>query len=145
MICVLNGRMDKKGVIERYIKQGNRNKIVICHESIEGLSFFNVGYAFAKALKGASRSVNGYNMLCSIIEKSYCFDNQLGKYLALDNINILFEPDLRLDFHSFLDSCSRNQCLIVKTEMQVIDGNLCYDGNLDGLSVSLKGLSYLTL
>ncbi len=137
--------MDKIGEIERYIKQGNRNRIVICHEIIEGLSFFNVGYAFARALKDATKSVNGYNLLCSIIEKFYCHDNQLGKYLALDNINILFEPDLRLDIHNFLDSYSRNQCLIIKTEMQVIVGNLCYHGNLDGFSVSLKGLSYLTL
>lgn len=102
--------------IKDYIAQNTRNKIVICRDSIDGLEFINVGYDLSKLL-----SKNGYNYeeaVNAILNKTI-HDETIGNYLALTNIAILFEPELKINVNDILDAYSKNQCLIIQSDLDI--------------------------
>ena len=113
--------------IKNYISQNTRNKIVICRDYIDDLQFINVGYDLSKLL---SKNSHNYEEAVSvIIDKTY-HDETIGNYLALSNIAILFEPELKINVSDILDTYSKNQCLIIQTDMEITNW------------VNLNGLSY---
>lgn len=112
--------------IKDYIAQTTRNKIVICRNSIDGLEFINVGYDLSKLL--SKNSYNNEEAVSAILDNT--FHNEIiGNYLALTNIAILFEPELKINVSDILDAYSRNQCLIIQTDQDILQRT-----NLNGLS-----------
>jgi hypothetical protein len=75
--------------IKNYITQNTRNKIIFCHESIDGLKFVNVGYDLSQLL---SKNSYNYEEAVSAILDNTNHNESIGDYLALTNIAILFEP-----------------------------------------------------
>lgn len=112
--------------IKDYIAQNIRNKIVICRDSIDGLDFINVGYDLSKLL--SKNSYNYEEAVSAILDKTF-HDETIGNYLALTNIAILFEPELKINISDILDAYSKNQCLIIQTDIDIPQWT-----NLDGLS-----------
>ena len=112
--------------IKDYIAQNIRNKIVICRDSIGGLQFINVGYDLSKLL--SKNSYNYEEAVSAILDKTF-HDVTIGNYLALTNIAILFEPELKINVSDILDAYSTNQCLIIQTDMDITKWT-----NLNGLS-----------
>ena len=110
-----------------YIAQATRNKIVICSESIDGLEFINVGYDLSKLL---SKNSYNYEEAVSVILNNTFHNETIGNYLALTNIAILFEPELKINVSDILDAYSKNQCLIILTDIDITKWT------------NLKGLSY---
>ena len=102
--------------IKDYIAQTTRNKIVICRDSIGGLKFINVGYDLSKLL--SKNSYNYEEAVSSILDETF-HDETIGNYLALTNIAILFEPELKINVSDILDAYSKNQCLIIHTDMDI--------------------------
>jgi hypothetical protein len=113
--------------IKNYISQNTRNKIVICRDYIDDLQFINVGYDLSKLL--SKNSYNYEEAVSVIVDKTY-HDETIGNYLALSNIAILFEPELKINVSDILDTYSKNQCLIIQTDMEITNW------------VNLNGLSY---
>ena len=112
--------------IKDYIAQNTRNKIVICRDSIDGLEFINVGYDLSKLL--SKNSYNDEEAVSAILDKTL-HDETIGNYLALTNIAILFEPELKINVSDIFDAYSKNQCLIIQTGMDITNWT-----NLNGLS-----------
>jgi hypothetical protein len=99
---------------------------VICRNSIDGLEFINVGYDLSKLL--SKNSYNNEEAVSAILDNT--FHNEIiGNYLALTNIAILFEPELKINVSDILDAYSRNQCLIIQTDQDILQRT-----NLNGLS-----------
>ena len=102
--------------IKDYIAQTTRNKIVICSDSIDGLEFINVGYELSKLL--SKNSYNYEEAVRAILYKTF-HDDTIGNYLALTNIAILFEPELKINVSDILDAYSKNQCLIIQSDFDI--------------------------
>ena len=51
-----------------------------------------------------------------------CKNEQIGEYLAIKNIGILFEPALHIDVKTILKKWSRDYVLIVKLEGEIQNG-----------------------
>ena len=112
--------------IKDYIAQTTRNKIVICRDCIGELEFINVGYELSKLL--SKNSYNYEEAVSAILDNT--FHNEIiGNYLALTNIAILFEPELKINVSDILDAYSRNQCLIIQTDLDITNWT-----NINGLS-----------
>ena len=112
--------------IKDYIAQTTRNKIVICRNSIDGLEFINVGYDLSKLL--SKNSYNYEEAVSSILDETF-HDETIGNYLALTNIAILFEPELKINVSDIFDAYSKNQCLIIQTDLDITNWT-----NINGLS-----------
>lgn len=112
-----------KQEVATYAKQDLRNKIVFSKQCIEGLEYLNVGLALAKMLLGKSLPSLAIQQLFSDAVKA---DENIGRYLAIFNIDILFEPDLKLDVGNLFDSYSKNQCLIIQADSENVLNNITH-------------------
>lgn len=128
--------------IAKYVKQNTRNKIVFCHGDIDGISFVNVGLILSQLLTDDESFANGYQLLCNRILNQHLYNSIIGDYIAIENIGILFEPELKLDLHNIMESFSHNQCLIIKSDAEINNENLYFLSSGDTAIILLSGLSY---
>ena len=135
--------MSGKEKIKQYISQVSRNKIIFCHEPITHLHFVDVGIELSSAIK-EQEEPSGYSNACKRIFEQTYNDEVVGPYLALSNWSILFEPDLKLDLRSVIESFSINKCLILLSN-GLIKGNhyLLMDDNR--FALNLQGLSFIEI
>lgn len=131
--------------IKEYVRQNTRNKIVFCRSRMQGLQYVDVGFALSLRLKTNENNSPVIDIVNQILNENIRNDAEIGYYLAIENIGILFEPELKLDVRSLIDSYSKNQCLVVLTDAEIDNGVLYFLEKSDGVSVSLSGLSFKEL
>lgn len=112
-----------KQEVVTYVKQDLRNKIVFSKQCIEGLQYLNVGLTLATMLRDNSLPSLAIQQLFSDAVKA---DQNIGRYLAVSNIDILFEPDLKLDVGNLFDSYSKNQCLVIQADSENVLSNITH-------------------
>ena len=112
-----------KQEVVTYVKQDLRNKIVFSKQCIEGLQYLNVGLTLATMLRDNSLPSLAIQELFSDAVKA---DQNIGRYLAVSNIDILFEPDLKLDVGNLFDSYSKNQCLVIQADSENVLSNITH-------------------
>ena len=112
-----------KQEVVTYVKQDLRNKIVFSKQCIEGLHYLNVGLTLATMLRDNSLPSLAIQQLFSDAVKA---DQNIGRYLAVSNIDILFEPDLKLDVGNLFDSYSKNQCLVIQADSENVLSNITH-------------------
>lgn len=138
-----------KAIIADYLAQTTRNRLVFCHERIEGLTFVNVGKALAESLvKQDLRS----SMIAFVAEEvldeilsSTKVDDEIGSYVALDNIGVLFEPDLAFNLKSVIDSASTNKVVIILSDGIIKSDRYYFLQEGDASFIDLHGLSYIEI
>lgn len=128
--------------ISNYLNQGTRNRIVFCRDSVIGIEFIDVGKEVAMLLNNMPTDSSSFETICKQVVGTPRNNDLIGKYLAIENIGILFEPELKLDVRSMLDCYSRNQCLIIKSDAIITNDILYFLSTSDNTRVSLQGLSY---
>ena len=128
--------------IVKYVKQNSRNKIVFCHEDIDGIRFVNVGFILSQLLNDEGNFENGYQLLSNSILNRTQYNELIGDYIAIENIGILFEPELKLDLCNILEYFSHNQCFIIKSDAEIKDDKFYFFIPEDSTSITLSGLSY---
>ena len=135
--------MSGKEKIKQFISQVSRNKIIFCHEPISNLHFVDVGKELSFVIK-EQEEPSGYSSACKRIFEQTYNDEVIGSYLALSNWIILFEPDLKLDLRSIVESFSINKCLILLSNGSIKENRyLLMDDNR--FALNLQGLSFIEL
>ena len=135
--------MSGKEKIKQFISQVSRNKIIFCHEPISNLHFVDVGKELSFVIK-EQEEPSGYSSACKRIFEQTYNDEVIGSYLALSNWLILFEPDLKLDLRSIVESFSINKCLILLFDGSIKENRyLLMDDNR--FALNLQGLSFIEL
>ena len=128
--------------IMSYLQQSTRNRIVFCHDDIDGVDFVDVGKEMALLLVGRQQNNTGLDAIYKLVLNKSRQCDSIGMYLAIENIGILFEPELKLDLRSLFNHYSKNQCLIVRTEAKIENDTLYFLDTSDNASINLQGLSY---
>lgn len=135
--------MSGKEKIKQYISQVSRNKIIFCHEPITHLHYVDVGKELSSAIK-EQEEPSSYSSACKRIFEQTYKDEVVGPYLALSNWSILFEPDLKLDLRSIIESFSINKCLILLSNGSIKEKRyLLMDENR--FALNLQGLSFIEI
>ena len=135
--------MSGKEKIKQYISQVSRNKIIFCHEPITHLHYVDVGKELSSAIK-EQEEPSSYSSACKRIFEQTYKDEVVGPYLALSNWSILFEPDLKLDLRSIVESFSINKCLILLSNGLIKEKSyLLMDDNR--FALNLQGLSFIEI
>lgn len=135
--------MSSKEKIKQFISQVSRNKIIFCHEPITHLHFVDVGIELSSAIKGQEEP-SGYSNACKRIFEQTYKDEVVGAYLALSNWSILFEPDLKLDLRTIIESFSINKCLILLSNGSIKEKRYLLMDD-DRFALNLQGLSFIEL
>lgn len=129
---------DIKQEIASYMKLSTRNRIVFGKQRIEGIQYLDVGKFVAGLLWSHSQATVSQRLL-SYPQKQ---DETFGPYLALENIGILFEPELKIDLRNLLDGLSKNQCLIIHSNAEISENTFWWLSSSDGISLSLQDFLY---
>lgn len=138
--------MDK---IDKYLKSQSRNKIVFYKQDIPGIEAIDVGKKISHEIKSiASDTKIGMKSLIIMDElftSSFSYNSEYGKYLAIHNLGILFEPELKTDFIQILDKYSSSNTLFVKWEGEIEDGFLNFLTKEKGQKIDIKNLSHIVI
>lgn len=138
-----------RNIISDYLVQTTRNRLIFCHEHIEGLSFINVGKTLAEGL--ASQNLRS-PMIAYIAEEILSdilsannIDAEIGPYVALDNIGILFEPELAFNLRTVIDNASTNKAVFIHSDGFINSDRFYFQQEGDSFSIDLQGLSYIDI
>lgn len=135
--------MSGKEKIKQFISQLSRNKIIFCHEPISNLHFVDVGKELSFVIK-EQEEPSGYSSACKRIFEQTYNDEVIGSYLALSNWIILFEPDLKLDLRSIVESFSINKCLILLSNGSIKENRYLLMDD-PRFALNLQGLSFIEI
>ena len=139
---------DKLRIVE-FLSQATRNRLVFCHEHIDGLLFTNVGKVLAESLKEENLrsqmvAYAAEDFLAEILSSTR-IDSVIGKYVALENIGILFEPELGFNLKSTLDNASTNKTIIICSDAFIKKNRLYFLQEGDNYTIDLNGLSFIEI
>ena len=136
-------------MIAQYIKSPSRNKVVFHKAPIDEINSLDVGLLLSEKIETFSSdkkiSIKVHFEIETIFNESIVANKEFGKVLALRNIGILFENDLKIDFNSLLDKYSRNNTLFIHWEGQIEKNILYFLRKGTGKKINIKNLSHIAL
>ena len=132
-----------------FINSQKRNKIVIHEDSLPGLHSIDLGKKLAYVLKPIVNHkrlpLKCLSLIVSILSTSIEEDKLYGKYLAIQNLGILLEPDLKLDLAYLLDNFSTSNTLFVEWEGEIEGDNLYFQTKHKGKKIDISHLSHIVI
>jgi len=122
-----------------------RQNLIISPEERDGFDYIDVGTLLAMAIKDSLNDGNlpaiAETSLNAIISNNIRQDSSIGKYVALKNIGILFEPQLHLNLASIFEQQSKNQTLIICAKGTIREKRFHFEED-ESCAINLSGLTY---
>ena len=141
-----NTQKNTKTEIADYVTQATRNCLVFCHKPVEGLHFVDIGKGLSEAIlqedlclpEVSYAAEDALAKMLSCVET----DASVGNYLALNNIGILFEPDLGFNVRNLFDRESIGKTLIICSPGTIRNNSFYFLSEKDGVAVDLSGIPF---
>lgn len=132
--------------INDFLNQNPKHKLVFTKNEPAGFIITDLGFEMANLLEGQSLpSVVATTTFDSLAAKEMNIHPVYGRYLAIKNIGILFEPSLRLNVRMLFESISHDTLLVVCSDGIVQNDTFHFIKPTDGFGISLSGLSFLVI
>lgn len=135
--------------ILNYINSKPRNKIVIHKYEVIGIHTIDIGLDLSKLIESFSTdknfSLKVQSILDNLLNSSVTNHNEFGKYISINNLGILFEPELKINFNTLLDQHSKDICLFVKWDGDISNDKLYFLTNKDGIEININNLSHIVV
>lgn len=142
-------QMDKSIEILSFLKTQSRNKIVFYRNSINDITEIDLGTELSQVLFNLNDltklpmkvSLELENML-----NTATIDHEIyGRTLAITNLGILFEPELKVDFNNLLEKYSNTNVFFVKWEGAIDNENLYFLSKEKGIKININKLSHIAI
>ena len=134
-----------------FINSASRNHLILKKGFIDGLEYMNVGLvvsAFIEDILSDRRlSMRTQDKINELFRNNTKRSESIGQYLALTNIGILFEPQLKIDIEGLFNRWSQNMTLVIDLGIGQFSDNLLYltaDSSRE-YSVSLEAINHIFL
>jgi len=135
--------------ITDYIKSQSRNKIIFHSQDFSDLQSVNVGLRITECIYNLNEPVRIAMRVSSeldgILNAAISQHDVFGRYLSIENIGVLFESELKLDFASLLQRYSQNNTLFVKWEGEIDTENIYFLSKENGIKINIKNLSHIAI
>ncbi len=141
--------MEPKDTVLDYLSSQSRNKIIF-HSGLHfGVETVNVGLRLSEAIYNFSDSstiaMQASTKLTEILNSAIMVHETFGRCLSIENLGILFEPELKVDFARLLDNYSQNNVLFVKWDGELDGHNICFLTKENGVKITITNLSHIAL
>lgn len=127
----------------------DRNKLVLHRDVIHQIESVDVGLLLAQIIyalpAGSNLSLRVWKQLKASLNDKYRFHQDYGRFLALKNPGILFEPELNLDVTALLADLSRNELLFLQWDGEIERDTLYFLSREHGIKLSIKHISHIIL
>jgi hypothetical protein len=122
-------------------------KLVLSNKELQGISYVDVGKLFSEKLQTEFSedkffAIKARERLVEIFNRSRITHESLGSYLALKNLGILFEPELKMNFIEFILSNTRDSVLILKWPGEIEANRIYFLSKANGIPVGLENINY---
>ncbi|MGV0956785.1 hypothetical protein ACTS91_10260 [Empedobacter falsenii] len=84
-------------------------------------------------------------LLDEIIVKNKIQHKEFGETIAIENIGLLLEPELKFNVEKFLSDYSQNNTLILKWEGEIDTNQLYFLTKNDNYKIDLNNLSHIVI
>lgn len=132
-----------------YLNGSSRNKLVISSEKIPGVNYMNVGKSLSNLLANSEQKSWNSMMIKSKISimftKSIEDHSEYGSILSIENIGILLESEVQINFRHFLEQYSSDVAIFLKWDGDYDDTTLFFLTKDNGIKISLNNLSYIKI
>ena len=134
--------------LKQYIPVGTRHKLLFTSHHPEGMEYVDMGallaYEIESSLLDRHLPLIADDAIENIIKNHVKHNHEIGNYIAIHNIGILFEPALHLDLHAKFSAWSKAYTLIIDCAEGTIKNNTFYlAGAIDqSYSIDLSDISY---
>ena len=142
-------QMDRSMEILSFLKTQSRNKVVFYKEGIKDITEIDLGTELSQVL------YNLYDLTklpmkvlheLEIIMNNATIEHELfGRTLAISNLGMLFESELKVDFSILLEKYSNTNTLFVKWEGKIDNENLYFLSKEKGIKTNIKNLSHIIM
>ena len=133
--------------VRKYLSSDSRNKIVVHQSRIPGIHYGNVGYDLSSDLTNCIQKGNitmkTLDALDQLLEGYVVPDNCIGKYIAIENLGLLFEPELKIDLTQLLSKYSKFHPIFLRWDGDVDRHILFFLSKETGVKIDLSHLSYI--
>jgi hypothetical protein len=134
-----------------YCNSISRNKLVICTQPIEVIDIqkLNIGLELADRIK----ELIGHKhltfltteMIDELIQANTFNSKEYGDIAYLQNVGVLLEPSLKINFLDFIQKNSKSKCLVIDWPGEIENNKLYFLSKENGLSFNLSELSHIVL
>ncbi|MGO1585865.1 MAG: hypothetical protein ACTHXJ_07825 [Mesonia sp.] len=135
--------------IQSYLERYPRNKLVIHQEDMEMLNAIDIGEELSLKLKPILKdrklAMKTMQIIDDLLAKSIQEHKTIGNYIALKNIGILLEPELKLNLLQLFDTYSSSQTLFVYWDGEIENDQLYFLSKKNGQKFNLNTISHITL
>lgn len=136
--------------LKSYIIADSRHKLLFVKNEVNGVEFVDIGKQLSAVLESSLQKKRlpllADDGLEKIISDNTIHDSEIGDYVALKNIGILFEPQLQFNLHIKFDSWAKTKVLIVQMEGIIQDNRFYLAGCTDSkYSINLKDITFKTI
>lgn len=132
-----------------YITSQSRNKIIFHSQAFSDFESVNIGLQISECIynyKEPGRIAMRVSFeLNEILNKSISHHESLGSYLSIENLGILFEPELKIDFARLIDGFSQNNVLFVKWDGEIDAENIYFLTKENGIKINIQNLSHIVV
>ncbi len=130
-----------------FAKSSSHHHVIFCREMMPELTFVNVGLVLSEKIleEGLDSPMLDFatDDFIQEIMSRHEFHPEIGNYLALTNIGILFEPCLKYNIPELFKSHSRNKILFIHTQAVIKDDVLYFNDPSDNITADLSGVHYI--
>lgn len=141
--------VNNPNIIQSYLNSTARNKIIFFRNDIPGIEPIDLGNKVAgsisKIVNDKRLSFKAKLIIEDVLSSSLIEHDNYGRILAVSNIGILFEPDLKIDIINLFDSYSSGNPLFIRWEGETEKGKLFFLSKQNGIKVELKNISHIII
>jgi hypothetical protein len=142
-------QMDKSIEILSFLKTQSRNKVVFYKDSIDDIPAIDLGTELSQILFNLTDltklPMKVSHELDKIFNKAIIEHSIFGQLLAISNLGILFEPELKVDINNLLEKYSNTNVLFVKWEGAIDNENLYFLSKEKGIKININKLSHIAI
>lgn len=136
--------------LKSYITAGSRHQLLFVKSDIEGVEFVDIGKKLSAVIESSLQAKRLPMLADDQLERIICentfHNSDIGDYVAIQNIGILFEPQLQFNLPIKFDSWAKTKVLIVRMEGTIQNNSFHLAGCTDSkYSINLKDITYKTI
>ncbi len=139
--------------LERFLSTAPRYRVVVAKwdEKVKEEKAVNIGREMVSVISGLDRNDSfGFSFLVEetfrrAIKKSTYSDDKYGNVVVLENVGILFEPELGLNFTELLKSISKNTLVVLLWPGEMDWERLCFLNRNSNVFINQSDINYFIL
>lgn len=139
-----------KDKIVSFLNSYPRNRLIISknHFNLEEINWMDIAKLLALELSNLDKSKIVFRinqLLDDIIVKNKTQHEEFSETIAIENIGILLEPELKFNFEKFLNDYSQNNALILKWDGEIDTNQLYFLTKNDNHKIDLNNISHIVI